>query len=170
MQLASGLLLRHYAAVQDSARNVAQNARSETQAFAARFPAWQDVARFMQAFAVRHAIGEREYLRLVVVVEELFTNSVNHGYGGESDYPIELTLDADSEGVKIRYRDQAPPHDPFTKLDVSRRALDLPIEQRPVGQLGLVLINGFARTATYVREDGWNRIDIVLETVGDDAC
>src|SRR5690242_9854667 len=138
-RLASALLLRHYAAVHDSPSQTSPHTRPAPRTFPARFSAWPEVERFAQDFARTHAFAEREFLRLVLVVEELFTNSVKHGYGGECEKPIEITLQVDGICLAVRYRDQAPPYDPFSTLDASRQAMDLPIEQRPAGHLGLVL-------------------------------
>ena len=51
-------------------------------------------------------------LRLLVVVEELFTNSVKYGYGAECDRPVRLALAPAGAGVELAYEDEAPPFDP----------------------------------------------------------
>ncbi len=53
-------------------------------------------------------------LRLLIVVEELFTNSVKYGYGAECDRPVRLALAPAGAGVELAYEDEAPPFDPTT--------------------------------------------------------
>ena len=66
----------------------------ERRVFAARMTALPATATFIDAFCARNGLASADALRLTLVVEELFTNSVVHGYGGDSDAPIEVSLAA----------------------------------------------------------------------------
>ena len=63
------------------------------------------------------AVDDNARWHLVLVVEELFTNTVTHGYRGGADAPVEISLACDRGGVTLLYEDAAPPFNP----------LDLPV-------------------------------------------
>ncbi len=48
--------------------------------------------------------------RARIVVEELFSNTIKYGYGGESDHRVRLRLAADPV-LTLVYEDDAPPFD-----------------------------------------------------------
>ena len=98
-------------------------------------------------------------MRIVLLVEELFANSVNHGYGGDSDHPVWLTLDPTPGKCRVVYEDCAPEYDPFASVDASSTEADL--DARPVGGLGLVLLTEMSSHRSYARCD--DRNVIVLE-------
>ena len=97
-------------------------------------------------------------MRLTLIVEELFTNSVAHGYGRESDAPIEVTLAADAGEVTLGYDDAAPPFDPLSRPSVAPADLEAPLASRAVGGLGLHLVRQLVASARYAREGGRNRL------------
>ena len=95
-------------------------------------------------------------LKAQVAVEELFANSIHHGYGGESDHPVWLTVEQDRATLRVVYADQAEAFDPFSPI---RAPLDDPhaaVAEGQVGGLGRLLVRGLARNCRYTREAGRN--------------
>ena len=121
---------------------------------------------FVEVFGGRNGLGEGDVLRLQLIIEELFTNTVTHGYGRECDEPVEITLAVEGDRVTLLYQDAASPYDPLATLPASRSHLAAPLEQRPLGQLGVQLVAGLADDARYTREDGRNRLRLVLRASG----
>jgi anti-sigma regulatory factor (Ser/Thr protein kinase) len=121
-----------------------------------------DATVFIEGFCARHGIGSAVMLRLMLVVEELFTNTVAHGHGGDCDAPIRLELSAGTAEVTLLYEDAAPPFDPLAYLAARPPALDAPPADRAVGGLGIHLVEQVAASARYAREDGCNRLWVVL--------
>lgn len=99
-------------------------------------------------------------LRLTLLVEELFTNTVVHGHGADCDAPVLLAFDVRPGRIALTYEDTAPPHDPFAAV----RAPDevAAVEDRPVGGLGLLLVSAMAQQVQYRHADGRNRISLVV--------
>lgn len=92
-------------------------------------------------------------LRIALVAEELFLNSVLHGYGGQSG-EVRLTLDLRDEELRLVAEDEAPAFDPFA-------ALPEPDTATPrVGGLGRVLVAGLATRHRYQRLAGCNRVTV----------
>jgi anti-sigma regulatory factor (Ser/Thr protein kinase) len=112
----------------------------------------------------RAGLGPATYLRAQLAVEELFTNSVRHGYGGDSRQLIWLSASTEGSCITLTYQDAAPPYNPAAP-DQSR--LSLPVEQRPVGGLGISLIAGVSQSVEYARSGGRNTV--VLKIAAPDA-
>ena len=126
--------------------------------FAARMLMLPETAAFVESFCALHGIGRDDALRLTVIVEELFTNTVEHGYGGESDAPIGIALSFVVDEVEVLYEDGAPRYDPLVHLSPTGSDLEAAIESRPVGGLGVELVRQLTASARYVHEDGRNRL------------
>ncbi len=73
---------------------------------------------------------------LLVAIDEAATNVVLHGYAGRKGY-IEMEVETLGRDLTIRLRDKAPLHDPTTAPPPD---LTLPIEQRPIGGLGVYIM------------------------------
>ena len=54
---------------------------SNHRVFPARMRMLHDALAFVAAFAEARNLSERDLLRLQLVIEELFTNTIMHGYG-----------------------------------------------------------------------------------------
>jgi serine/threonine-protein kinase RsbW len=130
--------------------------------FRASMQCLPDAAAFIESFCRGQGISSNDTLRLTLVIEELFTNAVHHGHGGDSDAPIRLTLSAGPCEIGVLYEDTAPPFDPTARAVLSRAGLDAELEQRPVGGLGIALVAQMARSLDYIREGGLNRLRLVL--------
>ncbi|MEO5699455.1 MAG: ATP-binding protein [Casimicrobiaceae bacterium] len=137
----------------------AQNYRG---AFLARFRMLHAALGFVAAFAAANYLLERDVLRLQLVVEELFTNTIMHGYGKECDEPIEIALRADPGMVTVQYEDAAGTYDPSRTLAASREQVSGPLDQRPVGHLGVHLVAAIVDDMHYVRIGERNHLRIVM--------
>ena len=132
--------------------------------FVARLRMLDQTRAFVEAFAARNQLADADALRLQLIIEELFTNTVTHGYGRECDEPIEITLGTSPDRVTMLYEDAARPYDPVAALPASQAHLADPVGQRPVGQLGVQLVAGLADDFRYSRVGERNRLQLVLRT------
>jgi len=98
-------------------------------------------------------------LRLCLVVEELFVNTAR--YGGREDAEACVELAADAAGVELRYADTALPFNPLEGLVVD--TLSQPVELRPVGGLGRILVRELSSSARYARDGGRNIVCLRFE-------
>lgn len=130
---------------------------------AARMDCLAQAIAFVEAFCEENGVGRDDGLRLALVVEELFTNTVRHGHGGDSDAPVRVGLGADPSRIELSYADRAPPFDPLDHLARSAIDLDADIADRPVGHAGIALVVGMTVGARYAREDGWNCLQLSLQ-------
>lgn len=96
--------------------------------------------------------------RLVEIsVEEIFTNIASYAYKkGEGMVWMEWDVRETGKGLKeveIRFLDEGAPYDPFARKDPD---LTLPIEERPVGGLGVYMVKQFMDEASHCFEKGRN--------------
>ena len=130
----------------------------------ARFPARMDsmveIRTFVENACTAAGIGREDCLKLLLIVEELFTNTVSHGYGGESESPVWIAFEPGAAEFTLRYEDAAPPHNPFGEF----RPLDTAamVVQQPVGGLGLKLVRSLATGSAYRREGERNCIRLTV--------
>lgn len=122
-------------------------------------------------------MAREDRLRLLLVVEELFCNSLEHGYGGECELPITLELQCMAGACRVLYQDRAPEFDPFAHRGATipgsgqdPEEMD-PMESdpglRPVGGLGILLVCRYTSWREYRRRDGFNQIELLLPSTMD---
>jgi serine/threonine-protein kinase RsbW len=118
----------------------------------------------IEAFAERSHLPEPVRRALLLVVEELFTNVVNHGYpAGELD-AIRLSVALDGGDVALTIRDHGKPFDATRtpRAPSGERTL----EDMKVGGLGLFLVHEFARSVTSRRDGDANVTEVRLALAG----
>ena len=72
---------------------------------------------------------------LVLAVDEVVTNVIQHGYRGQSG-EIEIDIERTPDAVVVTVSDQAPPFDPTRLPDPD---ITLPLELRPEGGMGVYM-------------------------------
>lgn len=92
------------------------------------------------AAAVDQTLSERPDLAFAVnlCLEELITNTIQHGLHGAPDRPIHVRLSRSDEWLEIILKDDAPPFDPF--VEAPAPSLDASVEAREVGGLGVHMV------------------------------
>jgi anti-sigma regulatory factor (Ser/Thr protein kinase) len=127
-----------------------KNARSAM--FLARLAELKRVGSFLEGFCAEVRLPRERCLRLNLVLEELFINSVNHGYRGDCEAPIWVTVDAQPQAVQLTYEDTAPPFNPFAYR----------VQMGKIGGLGVLLTRELAAARDYTYLFGRNRIRLSL--------
>jgi serine/threonine-protein kinase RsbW len=120
--------------------------------FAASYAASRDACALAEAWARSAGLPEVLVLRLVLVIEELFTNTIKHGYCGESNHPVQISLGCLDGMALLNYSDRAPLFDPIH----TRPSLPMDTPPDQVGGMGLQLIQTLGCNASFVYEGGWN--------------
>ena len=98
--------------------------------------------------------------RLILVLEELFANTVEHGYAGlagtSAERAVWLTIVAAMDRIEVIYEDAAPEYDPFKK--VAAPDYSGPADSWQIGGLGVALVIRLGRNVRYERQHDRNRI------------
>ena len=128
--------------------------------FLARLDQMRPVQAFLEAFCEAAGVQRAQCLRLNLVLEELFTNTVKHGHRGDCDAPVWIGLTRADGAVQVVYEDKAPPFNPYARL--SEPVVDTTVSMRKIGGLGVLLTNELAASRDYAYLFGRNRIRLTL--------
>ncbi len=122
--------------------------------FSARLNSLTEALTYVTTICSEAGLKKNEQLRVELVIEELFTNTVCHGYGEDCDQPIWIAANVDNESLCITYQDAAPAYDPLSQT--TNRA------SSAIGGLGVVLIKHFAQV-DYQRENERNTLILTFQ-------
>jgi len=128
--------------------------------FPARRDALPQVEAFLAEVCAAAGVDREMCLRVTLLVEELFTNTVVHGHGADSEAPVRLDCEVTTGRIALVYEDTGPPHDPFAA--VPSPDPDADVQDRPVGGLGVLLVSAMAQQVEYQRAGDRNRISLVI--------
>lgn len=97
-----------------------------------------------------------------LTVEELVTNCIKYGYAGmdTTDKSIDVTISIAAGELKIILADDAAPFDPLAQAAPD---LSLPIEERPIGGLGIHMLRQMSTGFAYAFENGRNVVTITKQ-------
>jgi anti-sigma regulatory factor (Ser/Thr protein kinase) len=107
---------------------------------------------WLRAALLPHA-SEAVLHDLALVLEEVLTNVIRHGYGVEAEGRIDLFAEVRDGRLRLEVRDQARPFDP---LDAAPPDLDADPRERPVGGLGIYLVRKLMDRVEYRRREDEN--------------
>ena len=133
--------------------------------FRGRLPSFAEVRALAEAFAATVGTDRDTAMRVVLVLEELFTNTVTHGYAGRAEGPVWITLADGVNAIEITYEDAGPAFDPLT----GGPPLPLVTPGEAPGGLGLALVRGLSASASYARVGDRNRVTLTVSNQGSPA-
>jgi anti-sigma regulatory factor (Ser/Thr protein kinase) len=128
------------------------------------------VRDFVKHAATEAQLDKQSSYRLVLSVDEIIANIVIHGYdeaGLRGD--IEVGFTVSPEHLRIDVFDRAVPYDP--NLHRTPDNLDDPLENRPIGGLGVYLARQGTDDFQYEHVDGRNHNTFIVKrppTTSDD--
>jgi anti-sigma regulatory factor (Ser/Thr protein kinase) len=93
-------------------------------------------------------------------VDEIATNIINYGYKGAPGSTLELRSEIDESTLTITIEDSAPAYDPQQRD--TPETLDLPMEERPIGGLGVFLAITGVDQFRYERVGDKNRTIFIM--------
>jgi phosphoserine phosphatase RsbU/P len=98
------------------------------------------IGQYVMAAASEAGLDKKRSYALRLAVDEIATNSILHGYE-EAGLEGVLTLraDIDDQALTVTLEDTGAPFDPTTFRPPTEEDLQLPLEDRPIGGLGVYL-------------------------------
>ena len=133
---------------------------SITSMFPAVLGGLQAIRAFVERFCAQAGVGRDPCLRLNLVLEELFTNTIRHGYRDGSDAPVWISLARTDGTLRIVYEDSAPPFNPYAWLAAA--VGEGPQPPRRPGGLGILLTRELAASREYAYVFGRNSIRLEM--------
>ena len=133
---------------------------SRSLAIVATTASLKTVAEFVRNGAVEASLTEARTDELDLLVEEAFMNVCRHAYPDNINGNATVTYSVPAPGeLSIEVADQGLE---FNPLMAEAPDVTLSLEHRTPGGLGIFLIKTLARSLTYRRESGWNRLSFSI--------
>jgi len=107
---------------------------------------------------------EEVVLRTETAVEELLTNSVAHGDApAQPGSAVWMGVTEHGGALYLQYEDTLAPFDPVGKIGEALARTANPLDQRPLGGLGLLMVYRLADEFRYTRDAQRNRMDLAFQ-------
>lgn len=92
---------------------------------------------------------------LTLSLDEVVTNVISYGYDDRDEHHIDVTLRSGQGMIELTVVDDGKP---FNPLEFMTPDLKCPIDERPIGGLGIYLVKTYMSELEYKREGGKNRL------------
>ena len=119
---------------------------------------------YIAEFMTKGGIEPSQAYSLQFIVEELFTNLIKYNRGGQNEIAVSLRKDDDKLVVQLTDFDV----DEFDPTKVPDAKTDQPLEDRPIGGLGVHLVRKMVDGMRYEYSDRVGKI-IITKNVGRDG-
>ena len=122
-----------------------------------RLSAVRSLAQMVEEFGDANRLPDQQIYMVNLALDELITNTVSYGLRGVARPKIEVTLQVSDTMLVLSMVDNGRKFDPTESMHPD---LSSPVEERPVGGLGLHLIKAFADRVKYEYAEGRNRLTL----------
>lgn len=127
----------------------------------------KDMAELPQAMALLRHFTEANGISievlddLLVVTDEVLTNCIEHGFIDKQAHWIDFSIQFDGRVITLEFLDNGIE---FNPLDQAEPDLERPVDQRPEGGMGIVLVKALTSTQHYAYEQGCNVLQLTRQT------
>lgn len=132
--------------------------------FEARLELFPEMRTHVERSCTDAGVDQKAVGRLILVLEELYANTVEHGYsqlaGDSAERSVWLTVTVAMNRIEVVYEDAAPAHDPFSKA--AAPDYSGPVDSWQVGGLGVALVIRLGRHVRYEYTEGRNRVRFTI--------
>ena len=113
---------------------------------------------FVRTGAIAAGLGGARLDEATLVMEELFVNVASYAYPAGVKGVVEIAWSTPRPGVlAVEIADRGSAYDPLTRCEPPDH-LTAPLEERPIGGLGLFLVRRMTTALAYRRDGEWNRL------------
>ncbi len=110
-------------------------------------------SEILSAFWAEHHLPAEAEMDATLALEEILSNVIRHGCDKGRDYDIRVRISLENASYELEISDDATPYNPLLRPDPN---LDLPLEQRTPGGLGVFLVKQIADELHYEFQNGRN--------------
>lgn len=126
--------------------------------FRATLDSLSDIRSFVDRRCRRAGASAEMCHAVVLAVDEICTNVIEHGYEGRDDGDLRLRFEASRDEIRVIVLDRGRVFDP---ADAPRPDLDADWRERPIGGLGWHLVRGMVDDVRYASGDSGNEVTLV---------
>jgi anti-sigma regulatory factor (Ser/Thr protein kinase) len=107
----------------------------------------------LESFAQQHGLAARVLHDVQLALEEHLTNVLSYGYDDQLEHQIRVRVKLSLAELRVEVEDDGHPFNPLERLapDISK-----PIEERPIGGLGIHMMRKALDGMEYRRAEGKN--------------
>lgn len=116
------------------------------------------LSQLISDFASRHHINAKATYHIYLVLDELLTNTINHGQAND----ISVSAHYDDPILTITIKDNGQAFNPLK--DTQEPDLDASLEDRAIGGLGVHFAKNFMDQLSYKRDGQYNHLTLTLNT------
>ena len=108
---------------------------------------------------------QRNSKEINLILEELFTNVVHHGFNDDKEHDIDLSISCDEKSLIIRMEDDGKPFDVTAAAAPDTKCA---IEKRCAGGLGIHFVKHFIDDCKYFRKKSKNIVVLKKYMIDDE--
>jgi len=117
------------------------------------FPAFID---FIDSSLAKTGIELKEKIDVITACEELIVNVINYAYSGEKGN-LKIDFEADESNIGITFTDSGKEFNPLAGTGPD---INLPIEEREAGGLGILMVKNLMDDVKYEFKGGKNCLSV----------
>ncbi len=118
------------------------------------------VEAFFDRLTEKHNIPAHTRFKIDMVMDELLTNIISYGYKDKKEHYIDIYVTLENNIINIVIEDDAIA---FNPLLAPPPDLTIPLEERPIGGLGIYLVKTNVNTIDYSRKNGRNILSMTMD-------
>lgn len=111
------------------------------------------LSRALEEFGEANHLPFKVIMDINLALDEIFTNIVSYGYRDHDEHLINIHLSLSEKELNIRVEDEGVP---FNPLEMPGPDLDLPLEERKTGGLGIHFVRKMVEGLEYERRQEKN--------------
>ena len=116
------------------------------------------LAELIEAFGDKHGVPDRAVFNLNLALDEILTNVVEYAFPDDGRHEILVRLILDEVAIIAEVIDDGVAYDPTARPDPDT---SLPLEERPIGGLGVFFAKRMMDRVEYHRDGHRNRLTLV---------
>lgn len=126
---------------------------------------WQSLKEKLEAICSDLRLETSAIASLLLILDELVANTIAHGQSRASHaIEISVQLHYTTGGLHVVLKDNGPA---FNPLEAVEPDVDLPLDDREIGGLGLLLVRSLTTNLAYAYQKPWNHIHFELTCKAD---
>ncbi|MGH8659922.1 MAG: SpoIIE family protein phosphatase [Gammaproteobacteria bacterium] len=122
----------------------------------------EKLAQIVAEFGQRHHLSSEVLFHTTVALEEIVSNVIAYAYDDRGVHKIIVCLLMEQGELTVEVEDDGRPFNPLETLEPD---MQKPLEERPVGGLGIHLVRNLMDRLEYRRQDGRNRLIMMKKVI-----
>ncbi len=139
--------------------------------FNAKLDVLEKIRELITQRCIENGYGKKEIYKLTLAVDEITTNIIKHGYleNGIIDGTFDLIIQPKESQFVVSLEDDAAKYNPLDQVLPSEKDLNTPLEERPIGGLGVMIARQSVDEFKYEYKEQKNRNIFIINKANKNA-